>query len=130
MKNLKISLLAIGMLFGCAFGAKAQTADEVIKKHIDATGGLDNWKKINTLKINGSANAQGAELPITLTTINGKASRMEFTFNGMTCYAIVTNKEGWTYFLIQGQQKPEAMTPEQVKEQQDQLDLQGPLIDY
>ena len=76
-------------------------------------------------------NAGGMEMPVTVTTLNGKASRMEFTINGMTNYTILTPTAGWMYFPIQGQTKPEALPEEMVKEQQDELDvMMDPLIDY
>ena len=31
----------------------AQTADEIIQKHIDATGGKSNWETIKTYKATG-----------------------------------------------------------------------------
>jgi len=130
MRNFRLSILAVAILFAGAFTAKAQTADEIINKHIAAIGGLDNWKKVTSMKMTGSVNAGGTELPVVITTLAGKGSRMEFSISGMTNYTIITPKQGWMYFPVQGQTKPEAMPEEAVKEAQDQLDVQGPLIDY
>ncbi len=130
MKKIRFSILASAMVFASFFTAKAQTADEIITKHIAAIGGADNWKKINSLKMIGSINAGGMEIPVTITTINKKAQRVDFVVNGMGNYVIITNKEGWSFAPIQGQTKPEAMTADNVKESQDQLDVQGELIDY
>ena len=130
MRNLSLSIFAVATLFAGTFTAKAQTADEIINKHIAAIGGADNWKKITSMKMVGSVNAGGAELPITLTTVQGKGFRMDMTFNGMSNYQIITKDGGWMYFPIQGQTKPEAIPADMVKESQDQLDIQGALIDY
>lgn len=130
MKNLRLSLMAAAIMISCAVTATAQTADDIIQKHINAIGGADAWKKVNSVKMTGSINAGGTELPVTITTVNNKAARMEFSINGMTCYTILTTKEGWAYFPIQGQAKPEAMTADQVKQSQDELDICGPLFDY
>ncbi|MFI5196021.1 MAG: hypothetical protein ACHQD8_02935 [Chitinophagales bacterium] len=130
MRNIRFSIVTASILFAGSMIAKAQTADEIIQKHITAIGGADNWKKITSIKMTGSINAGGAELPISFITVNGKGWRMEFSINGMSNYTILTTKEGWAYFPIQGQTKPEAMTADDVKESQDQLDIQGPLIDY
>ncbi|NDC40628.1 MAG: outer membrane lipoprotein-sorting protein, partial [Chitinophagia bacterium] len=43
---------------------------------------------------------------------------------------IVTDKAGWAFNPFMGQTKAEAMTADDVKEAQVQLDLQGPLVDY
>ena len=34
------------LLVATAFVTKAQTADEIISKHIDAIGGADAWRKV------------------------------------------------------------------------------------
>ncbi len=130
MRNFRLSVLAVALVLAGAFTAKAQTADEIISKHMAAIGGLDNWKKVKSMKMTGSVNAGGTELPVTITTVAGKGSRMEFSISGMTNYTIITPTKGWGYFPVQGQTKPEALPEEQVKEGQDQLDIQGPLVDY
>jgi len=109
---------------------KAQNADEIIKKHLEAIGGLDNWKKVQSLKMTGSINAQGQELIITRTVVQNKAYRMDLTIAGMENYQIVTTTEGWNFFPVGGQTKPEAMTADEVKESATELDLQGPLVNY
>jgi hypothetical protein len=129
MKSIRYSVVAAAMLLGSFVTVKGQSADEIIQKHITAIGGADNWKKVKSVKMSGSMNAQGTELPVTVTIMPGKAERVDFTMNGMANYQILTTKEGWSYFPIGGQQKPEAMTAEDVKESQDELDLQ-PLVDY
>lgn len=130
MKNLRFIIATVAILFVGSNLAKAQTADEIIQKYITAIGGIDNWKKIKSTKVSGSINANGMQIPITVTVIQGKASRMEISLNGMIGYQILTNTEGWSYFPFQGQTKPEAMTAEDVKKSQDELDIQSPLIDY
>jgi hypothetical protein len=129
MKFLKTSFLAITMMAG-SIGTFAQTAEEIIEKHIQAIGGADNWKKINTYTMKGSVNAGGMEIPVSITTSNGKGMRMEYDLMGMSNYMIITPTEGWMYFPAQGQTKPEPFTADQIKEMQDQLDVQGELVDY
>lgn len=117
------------MIFCGSIAAEGQTADDVIAKHVAATGGIDNWRKIKTMKKNGIRLSRGVEIPVTVTIAQGKGMRMESTTNGMTSYTIITDKEGWT-FNPRNQQKPDALPAETVKLAQDRLDIQGPLIDY
>ncbi len=71
MKNTKISLAAI-LIICCSFGATAQTSDEIIAKHITAIGGLENWNKLKSLKMEGTIKAQGAEIKITIFQVDKK----------------------------------------------------------
>jgi hypothetical protein len=42
----------------------AQTADEVINKYVTAIGGADKWSKIQSLKVEGQIEVQGALLSL------------------------------------------------------------------
>ncbi len=110
--------------------AYSQTADDIISKHIDAIGGKAAWQKVHSVKLTGTVSAQGMDINVGMTGVQNKGARMEITMMGMTGYSINTPTAGWTYMPFNGQQKPEALTPDQVKYQQDELDLQGVLLDY
>lgn len=126
MKFLKLFIIAII----AGISVSAQTADDVIQKHVAAIGGADNWKKINTVRITGTVTAQGMEIPVIITIIQNKGFRVEYTVNGMTGYTVITDKAGWSFNPFTGQTKPEVMPDETVKQAQNGLDITGPLIDY
>lgn len=122
--------MAFVLLIISAITSYAQTADEIIQKHITATGGAENWKKIHSIKKTGARNIRGNEMPVTITILQGRGYKYESEVNGMASYTIITDKAGWYYNPSRGQQKPDVMTDESVKMAQSVLDIQGPLIDY
>lgn len=108
----------------------AQTADEIINKHIVAIGGVDAWKKVNSMVSTGTVKVQSAEIAMTQTVLNNKGSRLDLSVMGMNGYQIVTPTAGWNFMPFQGQKAPEPVTSDDLKEAQDDLDVQGSLIDY
>lgn len=130
MKNIRLCIMSLALVVAAFVTATAQSADEIIQKHITAIGGADNWKKIQTLKLTCSVNANGTEIPVIKTNSQMKGMRIEFTVSGMTGYTIITDKAGWNYSPFGGQTKPEAIPEDMVKKSQSQLDIQGGLIDY
>jgi len=129
MKKTKFLLSSI-LLLTIASHSFAQTADEIIQKNITARGGMDNVKKISSVKMSGSINANGQDIDVVMTILNNKGMRQDITIAGMANYTIITPAGGWNYFPVGGQTKPEAMTADDVKQAVDQLELQGPLVDY
>ena len=129
MKYLGVPILIAFVMVSYADTALGQTADEVIAKHYAATGGVENWKKITSMKKNCIRRSRGVEIPVTITVVQEKGYKSESTVGGMTSYTIITNNEGWS-FNPRNQQKPDALPAESVKLAQDRLDIQGPLIDY
>ena len=129
MKLIKIAAVAFLALLITSVSF-AQTVEEIVKKNVDAIGGVDTWKKINSIQQEGTMTIQGAEIAVAVIAVNGKGVRQNMTVMGMTGYQIVTPSEGWSFMPFQGQTKPEALTPEQLKESIDDLDIQGKLIDY
>ena len=111
MKFIKILMTAIITIAGNVISL-AQTAEEIIAKHIEATGGLDAWKKVNSIKIEGILNIQGNDVTITFIQQHGKGMRQDITVQGMSGYQIVTPTQGWTYLPFQGQTE---VTPYQIQ---------------
>lgn len=123
---MKKPIVAFAVLFCSGFHSFAQSAEDVITKHITAMGGKEALSKIKTLKMSGSINAQGMEFPTSQTMVNNQGMRMDFSVMGMDCYVIVTQKEGWMYIPVQpGMDKVTAMPEEQLKQAQSKLNIQN-----
>ena len=129
MKNLK-SILALVTLSLVSSTLFSQTTDEIVKKHIEAIGGKDNWAKVKSMKTEMAMKANGAEIKITIYQIDKKAMRQNIALMGMEGYSILTNTEGWSYMPFQGQTKPEPLTADDVKKAQDGLNLQSDFLTY
>jgi hypothetical protein len=126
MKKLFFTLLA----FATVGYTYAQTADEIVNKHIEAIGGVDAWKKVNSMITTGTLKIQSAEIGMTLTALHGKGFRQDISAMGMNGYQIVTPTAGWKFFPFQGQKTAEPLTADDLKESQEDLDVHGSLVDY
>jgi Outer membrane lipoprotein-sorting protein len=129
MKTLKLAAFFIIAALSLT-SVKAQTADEIINKHVEAIGGAENWRKVTSMIQTGTMSIQGMSLEVVNTILHKKGMRSDITLMGMTNYQIMTPTEGWKFFPAQGQQAPEPVTADEVKEGQDGLDAQGVLVDY
>lgn len=129
MKKLKsiLALVTLSLLSSTMF---SQTVDEIVKKHIDAIGGKDNWAKVKSMKTEMKMKANGADILVTIYQVDKKAMRQNIALMGMEGYSILTNTEGWSYMPFQGQTKPEPMTADDVKKAQDGLSIQNDFITY
>lgn len=128
MKILKLSLLALTALFSAA-SVHAQSADDIIAKHIEATGGKEKLKAINSVRMESTLEIMGNEAPTTTTILNGKGYRNESEFNGQKIVQVYTDKSGWMVNPMAGAADPQAMPDEQLKSGQEQI-FAVPLLDY
>ena len=126
MKKLQLSILAITTLLSI----KAQTIDEVVNKNIEAMGGIEKLSSIKTLIMEGSMNAGGQDVGITVTKSHLVGQRVDISVMGMTGYQINTPTQGWGFMPFGGQTTPEAWTDDKVKESIPQLDIQNAFNNY
>ncbi len=110
---------------------QAQTADEIVDKHLEAIGGKELLSKIQNVVMKGSTQvAPGQEAPVSITIVQGKALRFELTIQGMTMVNAVNGDKGWKIMPFQGKKDPEPMTPDEILQSKDQLDATGDLYNY
>ena len=122
-------LLVISMCLAIISPAQ-DNVDTVVNKLIDVMGGREKLLAINSIKKTGNIEFSGQKIPIIYYAVNKVAERTEFTFSGMTGYNILTKDSGYNFSPFAGQTSPENMTAEDVKLSQDDIDLQGVLVDY
>ena len=128
MKSLKLSLLFLFTVL--SFITKAQTADEIINKHIDAIGGKDKINTIKSVQIESVMTVMGNDAPMTTTILNGKGYRNELDFNGTKIIQVVTDKGGWMVNPMMGASDPTAIPDDQFKASKEQIFVGGPLLNY
>lgn len=129
MKQFRMLTLSL-LLVGAAVGAKAQTLDEVVNKHITAMGGEAKLKALNSQIAEGSLSIQGMDFPLKVINLNQKAMRIEFEAMGTKNIQVITPKSGWTFMPVQQQQAPVDSDPADLADAQRDLDLTGELVDY
>ena len=127
----KLSLVALALLVALPLLAQEMTVDQVIAKNIEARGGMAKLKAVNTMKVTGKILlGPGIEAPVVFYQRRPADTRMEFTFQGLTAVRAYDGKTGWAIMPFQGKKDPEALTADDVKELEEQADMDGALVDY
>ena len=91
------NLLAAAFLFA-GFGAKAQTADEIMAKNIEAMGGAAKLATLNSVKMTGNLSVQGNDVAVTITRLHLKGNRMDLEVMGTSNYRVCNTEKGYTFF--------------------------------
>lgn len=127
MRNQSFVKLLVMMLVAFVIQSKtvqAQSADEVINKHLTAMGG-DKYTGIKSVKLDATAQIMGMELPSSTTIVQGRGLLSKTTVQGSDIVQAIDGKTGWMINPMTGQSGATALTEDQVKMSAGQLDLTG-----
>jgi hypothetical protein len=113
-----------------ASGIRAQTAEEIISKHIDAIGGKDVISKIKSQVISSEVSVMGVTLTAQTTILAGKGLKNIADFQGQSIIQVITPTSGWTTNPLQEITEPQALPDDQVRAAQGSLDIAGELTTY
>lgn len=128
IRKTSVWLLVAGLTSAAVW---AQTADEIIDKHLQALGGKDKLKAVQSQRMTGKmVMGQGMEAPFILETVRPNKMRIEFTIQGMTGIQAFDGKNGWAVMPFLGKTEPEAMPEEERQAMEEQADIDGLLMDY
>jgi outer membrane lipoprotein-sorting protein len=131
MPRTTLFMLLVGFAAVLPVSAYGQTVDEIIAKHVQARGGMDKLKAAKSIRTTGKMTVgPGMEAPVVVEQKRPSYIRIEFTIQGMTGMMAYDGKGGWSLMPFNGKKDPEAMGEDDLKEAQEQADMDGPLIDY
>lgn len=128
----RFAFLIVLSTFFClgTFSTQAQEVDKVITRHYKKVGGIENWKKIKSLKSNAKIVQQGMEIPVVLLQKLPNKQRIDSDFQGQKFVHAYNGKEGWMINPFMQATEPKMVEGDDLKELDDQMTFDNPLIDY
>ena len=117
---------------GFAQEQKAPTLDELVTKNIEAKGGADALRALQSLRYSGKMLVNQGQIQLAYNEIKKRPGevRTEASLQGMTAVQVYDGKEGWKISPFQGRKDPEKMSADDVKSLIEEAEIDGPLIDW
>ena len=135
--------IALWVLIGCLTAAvyaseqipgHALSAEQIAEKNVAARGGLDAWRKVQTMVWFGhvdSANAPAQDLPFVLALKRPNKTRFELTVLNRNSVRVFDGKEGWKLSpSTMGGPNLRPYTMDESTSARDEQVIDGPLIDH
>jgi hypothetical protein len=125
-------LFVIALLFSCA-SSFAITADDIIDKYIEATGGADKWARVYTLRYTANyvlGPGMLAPVNVLITSRPFRGYYSDFSWQGMTNKTSLRADSGWTYNPFGGKRESDPMAPDEIRSLRLEDDPQGLLFNY
>jgi hypothetical protein len=118
------------LLLMSPISAFAQTVDEVIAKNIQAHGGMDKLKAVQSIRTTGKFNQGSFRAGFLQENKRHDKVREEFVVQGLAQIQAYDGKTGWQISPFGGRRDPELMSQDDVKSLQIDADIDGPMVNY
>src|SRR5437773_8294269 len=129
-----IALVSAALMAPAIFGQgkNAPTVEELVAKNIEAKGGTDALRALQSLRLTGKllVNQGQVELRYVQTKKKPGEIRAEATLQGMTAIQAYDGKEGWKISPFQGRKDAEKMSVDESKSLIEDAEIEGPLFDW
>ncbi|HYL85996.1 MAG TPA: outer membrane lipoprotein-sorting protein [Candidatus Angelobacter sp.] len=123
-------LSAIAVIGFSSLTLRAQSVDEVIAKNIQAHGGLDKLKAVQSLRTSAKFSQGSFRADIRQENKRPDKVREEFIIQGMAQIQAYDGKVGWQISPFGGRKDPDLMSQDDMKSLVVDADIDGPLVNY
>lgn len=106
--------------------------DELVAKNLEAKGGADALKSLQSVKLTGKVlvNEGQFELAYSQTKKRPSSVRTETSVQGLTAVQAYDGEEGWKISPFGGRKDPEKMSEDDTKGLIEDAELDGPLVNW
>jgi outer membrane lipoprotein-sorting protein len=127
-----LALLPFTFLLTVSAQEGGLSVDDIVKRNVDARGGMDKIKAIQSLKMTGKMVMGGGQMeaPMTLQMKRPSSVRMDMEFQAQ---AVVQGFDGETAWMINpfmGGADAQKMTGDEAEAVKENADMEGALVDY
>jgi len=126
----RVFLTVVAAIVLLAIAAQAQTVDEVIAKNVQAHGGMEKMKSVQSVRITGKLNAGGFRAGFMQESKRPDKVREEQIIQRLAAVQAYDGKIGWQVNPFGGRRDAELMSQDDVKGLMIDADIDGPLVDY
>jgi outer membrane lipoprotein-sorting protein len=135
MRRIVAAALMTGFAAAALGAGTVLTAEQIVERNVAARGGLEAWRKIDTMMWFGhleSARAQLPSMPFTMQQKRPNKSRFEINTPGDKTLRVFDGTHGWKVKPARNGRggTPEPYTPQEVTFAFRSQGIDGPLIDY
>src|SRR6266849_442251 len=129
---MKTRLLSITVFLFLPLAAAAQTADEVVKKVLDARGGVDKIKALQSERVSGHVSfSRIMEGTFVVELKRPLKMHVEISIEGQKIVRVYDGKSsGWMINPFTENKEAQPLSPEDLRSISDESDFDGPLVDY
>jgi outer membrane lipoprotein-sorting protein len=129
---MKTGLLSITVFLFLPLTAAAQTADEIVRKALDARGGIEKIKAVRTERISGRVSfSQGVEGTFVVELKRPLKMHVEISIEGQKIIRVYDGKSsGWMINPFAENKEAQPLSAEDLRSISDEADFDGPLVDY
>jgi len=107
-----------------------QTVDEVIAKNIQAHGGMEKLKAVQTIRTAGKFTQGSFRAAFLQENKRPDKVREEFLIQGLAQIQAYDGKTGWQISPFGGRKDPELMSQDDLKSLIIDAEIDGPMVDY
>jgi hypothetical protein len=111
---------------------KPLTVDALVARNIEAKGGIDALRAVQSLRLKGKMLVNQGQLELAYTQTKERPGRVraEATLQGMTLVQAYDGAEGWKISPFGGRKDPEKMSVDDAKSLVEDAEIDGPLVDW
>ncbi len=110
--------------------AHAQTVDEIIAKNVQAHGGMEKLKAVQSVRISGKLSAGSFRAGFMQESKRPDKVREEQLIQGLAAVQAYDGKTGWQVNPFGGRRDAELLSQDDLKGLIIDADIDGPLVDY
>jgi hypothetical protein len=133
MRCLLLLVLSAALSARPAFAQeKAPSVDELVAKNIEAKGGSDALRALQSLRMTGKLLVQQGQIELRYVETRKRPDkvRTEASLQSMSAVQAYDGTEGWKISPFFGRKDPEKMSADDVKPLVENAEMDGPLVDW
>src|ERR1700704_6661295 len=123
---------ALAVTAVCAQDKPQLTVDELVAKNVDAKGGADALRALQSVRFTGKMLVNEGQIQLAYVETKKRPGevRSEATLQGMTAIEAYNGEQGWRISPFGGRKDPEKMSADDTKSLMEDAEIEGPLVDW